>query len=470
MIVSVVRRLDVPLRPFQYPGMNRRKFLRHTGAGMALFNIMPGSLLHGAERVSIGEKINIAGIGIGSRGGADLTEISALGHNIVALCDVDENYAAKEFAKYPGARRFTDYRQMLDRMGSGIDAVVIGTPDHTHAVIAMEAMGRGKHVYCEKPLAHTVHEVRTLMAAAHEHKVVTQLGNQGHATDTIRRVCEWIWAGAIGKVHTVHAACNSYPEVYCQIPKLPKLAEFHPVPKGLDYDLWIGPVEFRTYSPLWVPWNWRGWAPFGGGAIGDWICHVVDPAFWALDFGAPVSITAEVTDFDQVQHALTYPPGTKITFEFAANKTRGSVKLVWHDGKTRIPKPPEFGPEDKVPDTGAIIFGDKGMIVHGSHGASGCQLLPESLMEQYSGKNAPPQKITRVKGHAWDWADAIHNSRPAGSNFDYGGPLSQVGLLGLIAIRFPGQTLNFDDRHVRITNNPLAHAMLTPHFRNGWKL
>src|SRR4051812_8270208 len=306
---------------------NRRQFLRRTGTGIALFNILPGTVL-GAEKLSANSKVNVAGIGIGSRGGADIEEISGLGHNMVALCDVDEKYAAKEFAKYPGAKQFKDYRVMLDKMGKEIDAVIIGTPDHTHAVIAMEAMRRGKHVYCEKPLAHTIHEVRELMAASHKYKVVTQLGNQGHATGSIRRVCEWIWAGAIGQVHTIHAGCDAFKNVYCQIPNLPKLAEKHDVPKTLDYDLWLGPVEFRPYSPLWVPWNWRGWMHFGGGVIGDWICHVVDPSYWALDLDAPTTVHAEAANYDLAKHGLTYPSGSKITFQFPAKKARGPVKLV----------------------------------------------------------------------------------------------------------------------------------------------
>nr|MBP9903147.1 Gfo/Idh/MocA family oxidoreductase [Verrucomicrobiota bacterium] len=256
--------------------INRRQFLYGAGVGVAMFSILPGCATRGGRRLSQNDKLNVAGIGIGSRGGADVGEVAGLGENIVALCDVDENYAAKEFAKYPNARRFTDYRVMLDKLGKEIDGVVIGTPDHTHAVIAMEAMRRGKHVYCEKPLAHSVHEVRALMAAANKYKVVTQLGNQGHSSDTIRRLCEWVWAGAVGQVHTIHAGCDAFKEVYCQIPNLEKLNRAYDVPKGLDYDLWIGPVPFRPYTPLWVPWNWRGWMPFGGGAIGDWICHVVD--------------------------------------------------------------------------------------------------------------------------------------------------------------------------------------------------
>ncbi len=449
--------------------MNRRRFLYGVGASAAVFNILPGSLLRGAEKISANEKVNVAGIGIGSRGGGDVDEVAALGHNMVSLCDVDEHYAAPEFAKYPKARRFTDYRVMLDKMGREIDAVIIGTPDHTHAVIAMEAMRRGKHVYCEKPLAHSIHDVRKLMEAAHKYKVVTQLGNQGHATDSIRRVCEWIWAGAIGQVDTIHAACGEFKNVYCQIPNLGKLNEHHDVPAGLDYDLWLGPAAYRPYSPLWVPWNWRGWMPFGCGVIGDWICHVLDPSFWALDLGAPETVHAEVTDYDPAKHGLTYPPATKITFEFPSNRTRGPVKLIWYDGNNPIPKPAGFGHDDP-PRTGAVIFGSKGMIVHGSHGGGSCYLLPDSLMDHYSGKNAPAETIPRVKGHHWDWIDAIRTGRKAGSNFDYGGPLTQIALLGLIAIRYPGQTLKWDSRRARFTNNTEANAWLQPAYRKGWTL
>lgn len=450
--------------------VNRRQFLRRAGAGVALFHILPGARLNGAEGPSPNAKVNVAGIGIGSRGGADVAEVADLGHNIVALCDVDEKYAGKEFAKYPDAKRFKDYRVMLDKMGRELDGVVIGTPDHTHAVIAMEAMRHGKHVYCEKPLAHSVDEVRKLTAAARQHKVVTQLGNQGHSSNTIRRVCEWIWAGAVGRVHTVHAGCDAFKNVYCQIPNLGKADESHEVPKTLDYDLWVGPVPFVPYSPLWVPWNWRGWMHFGGGVIGDWICHVVDPAWWALDLDAPTSVKAEVTEYDPARHGRTYPPGCRITFEFPARKERGPVKLVWHDGNTTIPKPAGFPADEKVPGTGAILFGDKGMIVHGSHGGANCHLLPEGLMEQHSGKNSPAEKIPRVKGHAWDWIEAIRTGRQAGSNFDYGGPLTQVALLGLIAIRFPDQTLLWDNQAARFTNHEAANAHLTSAYRAGWKL
>ena len=437
---------------------------------MVLFQLLPGSVLHGAERLGANAKLNVAGIGIGSQGGADIDAVAAEGHNVVALCDVDTSYAAKKFAQYPKARQFTDFRVMFDQMDKEIDAVVIGTPDHTHAVIAMAAMQRGKHVYCEKPLAHSVHEVRALMVAANQYKVVTQLGNQGHSSDSIRRLCEWVWAGAIGQVHTVHAGCDAFKDVYCQLRNLNKLDQTYEVPKGLDYDLWIGPVPFRPYTPFWVPWNWRGWLPFGTGTIGDWFCHVIDPTFWALDLDAPTTVHAEVTGYDPAKQGLTYPPATKITFEFPARKQRGPVKLVWHDGNNRIPKPQNFEKDDQVPGTGAILFGDKGMITHGSHGGGGCQLLPDKLMEQYAGKNAPAEKILRVKSHAWDWIEAIRSGRQAGSNFGYGGPLTQAALLGAIAIRFPGQTLKWDNQKARFTNHSAANAYVRPAYRKGWSL
>lgn len=448
----------------------RRKFLSGTGLGVAMFHLFPGRLLRGAERISANERLNVAGIGIGGQGGADVNEVAGLGHNIVALCDVDEKYAAKQFTKYPKAKRFTDYRVMLDKLGEQVDAVVIGTPDHTHAVIALAAMRHGKHVYCEKPLAHSVQEVRRLMAAARESKVVTQLGNQGHSFGTIRQLCEWVWAGAVGPVHTIHAGCDAFKNMYCQISNLEKLNQHYEVPSGLDYDLWVGPVPFRPYTPFWVPGTWRGWLPFGTGAIGDWFCHVVDPSFWALNLDAPSTVRAEVTGYDPAKQGLTYPPASKVTFEFPAQNGRGPVKLVWHDGNNAIPRPAEFSADDKVPGIGAILFGDKGMIVHGSHGAGGCYLIPEKLMDQYSGKNALPQKIARVKGHAWDWIEAIRTSRQAGSNFNYGGPLTQAALLAVIGIRFPGETLQWDDKAMRFTNNQAANAYLNPPYRSGWEL
>ena len=449
--------------------ISRREFLAGAAAGAAIL-AKPEELVRRTMPKRFIDKVRVAGIGVGSQGGGDVDAVVGEGGQLVALCDVDQNYAAKKFMQYPDAQKFVDYRVMLDKLDKEIDAVVIGTPDHTHAVIAMEAMKRGKHVYCEKPLAHSIHDIRALMAAAKKYNVVTQLGNQGHSSNTIREVCELVWAGAIGDVHTVHAACDAFKEVYSQKRNLEKLDQKYDVPAGLDYDLWVGPAEFHPYTPFWVPWNWRGWLPYGTGTIGDWVCHVVDPSYWALDLGAPTTVQAEVTDWDPKVHGLTYPPGTKITFEFPAKGARGPVKLVWHDGSTAIPQPADWPAEQKVPGTGAILFGTKGAIRHGSHGAGGWYLLPEELNEKHRGANAPEKKIERVKGHQWDWLEAIKTGRKAGSDFSYGAPLTQIALIGAIAIRFPGEKLEWDDKAAKFKNNDAANALVNPPARKGWKL
>ncbi|MCP5517386.1 MAG: Gfo/Idh/MocA family oxidoreductase [Verrucomicrobiales bacterium] len=446
--------------------LDRRRFLARTGLSVAAFQFLPSRVFSASPN----ERLNVAGIGIGSRGGADVDAVAGEGQNIVALCDVDANYAAKKFEQYPKAKRFTDFRVMFDQLDAEIDAVTIGTPDHTHTVIALEAIKRGKHVYCEKPLAHSVHEVRHLMTAAREAGVVTQLGNQGHSSGDIRRLCEWVWDGAIGEVREVHAACDAFRDVYCQLRNLPKFRDRNEVPAGLDYDLWIGPVPFIPYSPMWVHWNWRGWMPFGTGCIGDWFCHVLDPSFWALDLDAPSSIRAEVKDYDPARDGLTYPPGTEITYEFPAKGKRGPVKVVWHDGENRIPRPAGLEADEGLPGTGAVLIGDQGMIIHGSHGAGGCRITPEKRLNEYLAGSQREEKIPRVKNHAWDWIEAIRTGRQAGSNFDFGGPLTQCGLLGAVAIRFPGQTLLWDNEAGAFTNHGAANAYVRTPYREGWTL
>ncbi len=450
------------------PRLDRRQFLYGAGAGVAALTVANEATAQNPPATF--EEIRFAGIGVGSQGGGDVDAVVSEGATLVALCDVDSKYAAKKFEQYPNAKRYKDFRVMLNELQNEIDAVVIGTPDHTHAVIAMEAMKHGKHVYCEKPLAHNIHEVRTLMAMAKKSGVITQLGNQGHSYGTIRQLCEWVWAGAIGDVHTVHCACDAFKEVYSQKRNLDKLKQHYDVPAELDYDLWTGPAQMEAYTPFWVPWNWRGWLHYGTGTIGDWFCHVVDPSFWALDLDAPTTVKAEVSGWDPAVDGLTYPPSTKITFEFPANAKRGPITLVWHDGNDTIPKPDNFPSDEVVPGTGAILHGDKGIIVHGSHGAGACHILPESLRDQWTGDKAPKQVIERVKGHHWDWLEAIRTGRPAGSNFGYGGRLTQVALIGAIAIRFPGETLHWDNKAVKFTNHKGANAYIKPAYRAGWAL
>jgi len=341
---------------------------------------------------------------------------------------------------------------------------VIGTPDHTHSVIAMWAIKKNKHVYCEKPLAHSIHEVRSLVEAARQHKVTTQLGNQGHSFDSIRAFREWIEDGAIGAVREVHAMCRSS---YGHPNELGRLKETPPVPPTLDWDLWLGPAQYRAYHPMYVPGNWRGWSAFGTGIVGDWTCHVVDPVFWALDLGAPTHIEALLTEnYDPAIHAETFPTGSIIRYDFPAKGSRAPVTLTWYDGNQRPPTPEELG-KGKLPDTGALVVGDKGKIIYGSHGAGGVQIIPASKMEGYQQQ---PKRLARSPGHHKEWIDACKSGQPAGSNFNYGGPLTELALLGIIAMRCKGRKLEWDSANMKFVNCPEANPLLTPSFRAGWTL
>lgn len=444
---------------------DRRRFLGAAAAGAAAFTIVPRHVLGAEGRPAANDRLNIAGIGVGGQGEGDINAVG--GENIVALCDVDSQRAANSFQKFPGARQFVDFRRMLDELDQQIDAVVVATPDHTHAVACMAAMQRGKHVYCEKPLAHNLFEIRQLQQAAVEHKVVTQLGNQGHSSDSIRTFCEWIWDGAIGQVNEVHAACDAFKDVYCQIRNLGRRSEVHQVPATLDWDLWLGPTAERAYHPMYAPWNWRGWLPYGTGALGDWVCHVVDPVFWALDLGYPSSVQAEVQGYDPVAHAEVYPEGAAITFEFPAKDQRGPVKLVWYDGNVRPPRPADLEEGRDPPGVGALVFGDKGTIMYGSHGAGGVRIIPEAKMREYQ---QPGALLPRVPGHHRDWLQAIREAKQAGSNFDYGGRLTELGLLGVIAIKFPGTKLAWDGPQMCFTNSDEANRYVQPAYRAGWTL
>ena len=444
---------------------SRRELLKSAGA-VAAFTIVPRHVLGGQGQTPPSGKLNVAAIGAGGRGGDDINEI-AKGANIIALCDVDLRPQHRErttIPKFPDAKVYQDYRKMLDEMGEKIDAVIVGTPDHTHAVAAMAAIKRGKHVYCEKPLAHSVAEIRALMKAAQEHKVVTQLGNQGHSFDTIRTFCEWIWDGAIGNVHTIHCGCNANNSALGQ---LARLSEKEEIPAGLDWDLWLGPAQERPYHSFYLPGRWRSWVPFGNGTIGDWTCHVVDPVFWALDLGAPKTVQAQVKDYDPKTQGDSYPMGDVITFEFPAKGSRGPITLVWHSGNESIPRPQELEPERKPVDTGAYVYGDKGIITYGSHGAGGVRIIPETAMKAYK---RPEQKIPRVKNHHDDWLQAIRDGKKAGSDFSYGGPLAEIALLGVIAIKLPGTKLEWDAPNMRFTNSEEANRHVNPPYRQGWSL
>ncbi len=445
--------------------LNRRRFLKAAGVAAGAFTIVPSRVLGLGGQTSPSNRLNIATIGLGWPGCKD-TDALAGDNNIVALCDVDTARAPEFRTKHPKAKSYQDYRRMWDELEKGIDAVIVATPDHTHAVLAMEAMRRGKHVYCEKPLAHAIGEVRALMKAAQEHKVVTQLGNQGHSSNETRMLCEWLADGAIGKVHAIHAGAK---HMNTGIDRLADARKGEPAPANIDWDLWLGPAQQRPFSSAYAPHAWRGWVPFGNGTLGDWACHVLGPVFRGLDLGAPATVAAEVKDYPQEVRGDVFPRGDIVTFEFAAKGKRGPLTLTWHSGSEPMPRPPELEPERQPVSTGAVVYGDAGALMYGSHGAGGLRLFPEAKMKAYK---RPEPTLPRVPrgGHEQDWARAIREGGTSCSDFSAGGPLTEIALLGVIALRFAGTKLAWDAEQMRFTNCDEANAFVNPPYRKGWSL
>jgi predicted dehydrogenase len=449
--------------------MTRRQFVRTVGAGAAAaFTIVPGYVVGARGQTPPSEKLNIAGIGVGGMGRGNLRGCS--GENIVALCDVDDRYAAGAFKAFPNAAKYTDYRVMLEKQ-KDIDAVLIATPDHTHAVITLAAIQAGKHVYCQKPLTHTVYEARKIAEAARASKVQTQMGNQGHSSEHIRLVREWIQAGAIGDVKEVHAwtdrPIGNASWSNFAVRELP--TDFPPVPATLVWDLWLGPAKQRKYHPCYHPVKWRGWLDFGTGSLGDMGCHILDPACWALDLRHPSSITAEVEHVKPDLKNEVFPISAKVTFEFPQRGKLCPMKLVWFDGHFKAPRPSMLEEGRTVPESGAVIYGDKETILHGSHGAGEARIIPEERMKTFV---RPEKTLPRVSGrHEWDWIRACKDGRPASSNFaDYGGQLTEMVLLGVAAQRVPGEKLVWDGPNLRFTNNDEANRYIHTPYRDGWSL
>jgi predicted dehydrogenase len=442
--------------------ITRRQFARSAArmaGAVGIATLVPRHVLGGPGTIPPSEKLNVAGIGIGGMGAYNLANLEH--ENIVALCDVDADYAAPTIKKYPGAKFFSDYREMLDKQ-KDIDAVVVATPDHTHAIISIAAMKAGKHVYCEKPLTHNLWEARMVAKVAKETGVATQMGNHGRSSEGHRQTVEWIQDGAIGQVREVHAWANAGN--FAQGHGRPR--ETPPVPPGLNWDLWLGPREARPYHPAYAPFNWRGWWAFGGGGIPDVAPHHLDPAFDALQLDAPQTVEATGPGIDEEVCST----GVLATYRFGARGDKGPLTAYWYDGGLRPPTPAGVDPDDPKQrmgegPNGIFFVGEKGIVTCG--GWSGMpRLLPLELHRDYK---RPPKTLPRVAGHHADWLQACKGGTPACSNFDYASRLTEFVLLGCVALRVRKQ-IKWDAANLKATNAPNADPYLKEAYRPGWEL
>jgi predicted dehydrogenase len=444
---------------------SRRHFVKSTVAASAGLLILPSLL-----SFSPNNKLNIAVIGVGNRGGNNL-RATAVGNNIVALCDVDDRMMQKAAKSYPDAKQFKDFRVMFDKMANQIDAVVISTPDHTHFSATMVAMQLGKHVYVEKPLAHNIWQLRTLKKAAKHYGIVSQMGNQGHTTNGIRLVKEWYEADVIGDVKEVHAwrGVNKFePGYYFTKPDVYP-ASRQATPQELDWDLWLGPSAERPYNSVYAPKSWRGFYDFGNGQLGDWACHTLDAPFWALDLGMPYKVEASIPEGSFNDRSFM-PDSSTITFNFKKRGKKPAVKLVWHEGFSSpdIEIRPEWGVNKLSGNGGMIMIGDKNTIMTGARPDKPKLLVPDTEWQEFL-KNAPAQKLKRVgenEPHN-EWIEAIKNNTLPGSNFEYAADLTEMALTGVIAQRFGGE-LKYDSKKMKIKNRPELNAFIKEPTRKGW--
>ena len=508
--------------------ITRRKFITNAAIGGAGLMIVPRHVL-GRGMTPPSDMLNIAGVGIGGMGRANL--IALAGQNIGALCDVDWDYAGKSFERlgpeiehlqarinqppatgtaqsqtltglnatkqqtqldnmkrlytehWPKAKRYKDYREMLEKQ-KDIDAVVIATPDHMHAPIALAAMELGKHVYVQKPLTWSVSEARQLAKRAKETKVATQMGNQGHSADEARLAVEYIQSGAIGDVREIHVWTNRPLGFWPQGVPRPEalkgpteglkwngdgvdarlagaMAGNYPIPETLSWNLFCGVGPDVKYHPIYHPFNWRGWVDWGCGPIGDMGAHLLDVSLWALNLGLPTSIETVCTPFNKA----SFPNATQTFLEFPARGKMPPVKLTWYDGGLLPPKPEELGEEEVNKDGGALLIGSKGKLLHDTYGINP-RLLPKSLQDSTS---KPAQKLARIKdqNHEMNWVDAAKGKTAASCPFEYASNLTEIMLLGVVALR-AGKKILYDPANMRITNVPEANQFLQREYRKGW--
>lgn len=448
--------------------MNRRHFLKSTGStagAAATFTILQAG---SARTYAANEKLNIASIGAGGRATADITELAKT-ENIVALTDVDWRNAAPMLRKHADAKRFKDYRKMLDEMSAEIDAVVVATPDHHHFHASMAALKLGKPVYCEKPLTHSVWEARELARAAREAGVATQMGNQAQADEQTRIVQEFVMDNAVGPIREAHIWTDRpsrglFDEYWPQGVDRP--TETAAIPETLDWDLWLGAAPDRPYNPAYLPAKWRGWWDFGTGALGDIACHFFDPVFRALKLGAPLTVEASSTRVNEE----TYPVGSAITWHFPKRDDMVPVELNWYDGGLRPSRPEGLGEHVKMGTNGLLLIGDDGFLLSDW---SSWKLYPEKKGKEYG---APPKVLSRSDGHHGEWVAACKGGDKAGSNFDWAGPLTETVLLGNVALRpqlredLTKVRLEWDAEKLEFSNFEKANQFLRREYRKGWEI
>lgn len=455
------------------PTLSRREFAPRAAAALAGIMLLPRHVLGGPGYTAPSEKLNIAGVGVGGMGGEYLKHLES--ENIVALCDVDSEKAAKTFSRYPNAKTYRYFRELLDKE-KGIDAVVIGTPDHTHAVVAMAALQLRKHVYCAKPMTRTIYEARKLVTAAREANVATQMSVQSCASEEACATAEWIRAGAVGEVREVHVWSDR--PVWPQ--GLTRPDETLPVPSTFDWDLWLGPSPERPYHPVYHPFRWRGWHDFGTGALGDMGCHTFHVIVQALQLEQPTRVQAcsnftVVPAYDddadeawmfskKAKFPETYPMSSIVVWNFPARGKLPPVRVSWYDGGLR-PVQPEGWPEAKeYPKDGILFYGSKGVLF--SKFAGGPMIVTRAKNKGFT----PPRKILpRTKDHYLEFVEAAKGGKPASCNFDFGGLLTEIVLVGTIAQR-TGKVLEWDGPNGRFTNSEAGNELIQPPFRSGWSI
>ncbi len=468
--------------------LSRRRFVKNAARAAAAFSIVPRFTLGGNGFIPPSDTVYVAGIGVGGKGRVDVAGIAKHpSAKIILLCDVDDRMATESRKNFPSAKYYKDFRIMLDKEHKSVDAVSVSTPDHTHAVAAMAAIQRGKHVYVQKPLTYSIHEARMLTDAAKRYKVVTQMGNQFASADHVRRAKEMVNAGLIGDVNRVYTWTNR--PVWPQ--GIPAPTGNHEIPKELDWDLWLGPAPAIAYNPAYLPFNWRGWWNFGTGALGDMACHIMDAAFRILPIDYPTEVECSATTawsgfFEQANYNESCPSSSIIHLKFPRTDGKGDIMFTWLDGGLLPQRPQELLADEMLGDVdgGYLFEGTKGKLMGNYNMAP--RLLPTARMKE---EVLPAPTIPRIQGaeagHYTQWVEACkkgYGQMELSSPFEYAGPMTEAILMGNLALRsyamrgpdgksYPGRKkLLWDAKNMKITNFDEANQYVKREYRSGWTL